>query len=233
MSCLARGLAWDTMNPNACRAAMYLPLFIKTEQLRCLVVGGGAVAARKVELLLASSCSLTVVAPEAGARIRTAAGCGLLTWHAREFRDGDCAGFQLVIAATPHEVVNRIVSVEARKLGIPVNVVDSPQLCTAIFGATWREGPLVVSISSSSRAPFMASAVRDRIGEAAGGMGRWIEAAGQFRAAVRAEVREPTARVRLYRLFAKCSRAGPPAALPQNRTLADWLEWLERCRTPD
>ena len=212
---------------------MYLPLFIKTQQLRCLVVGGGSVAARKVELLLASSCALTVVAPAVDARIRNAAGRSLLTWHAREFTDGDCAGFQLVIAATPHEVVNCTVSVEAQKLGIPVNVVDSPRLCTAIFGATWREGPLTISISSGGRAPFMAAEVRDRIGEAAAGMGRWMEAAGQFRAAVRTEVQDPAARARLYRLFAKCSRNGPPAALPRGRALADWLEWLGRRKTPD
>ena len=212
---------------------MYLPLFIKTQQLRCLVVGGGSVAERKVELLLASSCVVTVVAPSVDARIRTAAGSGLLTWHARDFTDGDCAGFQLVIAATPREAVNRAVSEEAQKLGIPVNVVDSLQLCTAIFGATWRDGPLTISISSGGTAPFMAAAVRDRIGKAAGGMGRWIEAGGQFRAAVRTEVRDPAARARLYRLFAERAQAGPPAALPRGRTLGDWLEWLGLCKTPD
>ena len=212
---------------------MYLPLFIKTQQLRCLIVGGGTVAARKVELLLASSCALTVVAPAIDARIRTAANRGLLTWHAREFTHGDCAGFQLVIAATCHEVVNRAVSTEAQKLGIPVNVVDAPELCTAIFGATWREGPLAIAISTGGRAPFMAAEVRDRIGEVAGGMGHWIEAAGQFRAAVRSEVKDPAVRARLYRLFAEGSRSGPSAALPQGRTVADWLEWLGRCKTPE
>lgn len=188
-------------------------------------------AARKVELLLASSCALTVVAPAIDARIRTAADRGLLIWHVREFADGDCAGFQLVIAATHHEAVNRAVSMEAQKLGIPVNVVDAPELCTAIFAATWREGPLAVAISTGGRAPFMAAEVRDRIGEAAGGMGPWIEAAGQFRAAVRSEVKDPASRARLYRLFAAGSRSGPPAALPQGRTVADWLGWLGRRKT--
>ena len=210
---------------------MYLPLFIKTQQLRCLIIGGGNVAARKVELLLASSCALTVVAPAIGARIRAALDRGLLTWHTRKYTRGDCEGFQLVIAATPHEAVNRAVSMEAQRLGIPVNVVDAPEFCTAIFGAIWREGPLTISISTGGQAPFMAAAIRDRIGEAAGGMGQWIEAAGQFRAAVRSEVKDPAVRARLHRLFAEGSRSGPAAALPQGRTVADWLEWLGRCKT--
>jgi len=212
---------------------MYLPLFIKTQQLRCLVVGGGSVAARKVERLLASCCALTVVAPAADARIREAAGRSLLVWHARKYSSGDCAGFQLVIAATPHEDVNRAVSAEAQELGIPVNVVDSPRLCTAVFGATWNEGPLMISVSTGGRAPFMAAAVRDRIGKATGGMGPWIEAAGEFRAAVRSEVRDPTTRAHLYRLFAERSRSGSSPSLPQGRTLADWLEWLGCSGTAD
>lgn len=207
---------------------MFLPLYFKTKQMPCLVVGGGKVAARKIEMLLATDCSLTVVAPTIDDPILKAVDSGSLSWRARPYAPGDCEGFQLVVAATPHEEVNRAVSIEARRLGIPVNVVDAQELCTVIFAAVWRDGPLTISVSSGGAAPFMAAAIRDRISRVAGGMGAWVEAAGGFRAAVRTEVRNPAERNRLYRWFTARIQNLPPENMPESRKLADWLKWLDR-----
>jgi uroporphyrin-III C-methyltransferase/precorrin-2 dehydrogenase/sirohydrochlorin ferrochelatase len=209
---------------------MFLPLYFETNQMPCLVVGGGKVAARKIEMLLAAGCSLTVVAPTIDDPIRNAVRSGSLSWRERPYAPGDCKGFQLVVAATPHEEVNRAVSIEARRLGIPVNVVDAPELCTVIFTAVWRDGPLTISVSSGGTAPFMAAAIRDRISSVAGGLGAWVEAAGRFRAAVRAGVKDPGERGRLYRLFAARAQNLPPENLPKSQELADWLEWLDRSK---
>jgi uroporphyrin-III C-methyltransferase / precorrin-2 dehydrogenase / sirohydrochlorin ferrochelatase len=209
---------------------MFLPLYFETDGLTCLIIGGGRVAARKVEMLLAASCALTVIAPQIDDRIRTYVDRCLLTWHAREYSGGDCRGFRLVIAATPNEAVNRAVSVEARQFGIPVNVVDTPELCTVIFGASWSDGPLTISVSTGGRAPFMAAAVRDRISETAAGIGRWVEAAETFRAVVRSSIKDPDERERLFRRFAAHARVGSPAVLPAGRRIEDWLDWLERCK---
>ena len=206
---------------------MYLPLFFDARRLPCLVVGGGKVGAHKVGLLLSAGAILTVVAPAMDDQIRTAVDRGLATWRAREFRPGDCEGFRLVVAATPLEPVNRAVSDEAKRLGIPVNVVDAPEMCTFIFGANWHDGPLTVSVSTGGRAPFMASAVRDLVAETAGGMGDWVAVAAKFRAAVRREVASPTERALLFRMFVTRSRLGPPAYPFRNETLAEWLEWLK------
>jgi uroporphyrin-III C-methyltransferase/precorrin-2 dehydrogenase/sirohydrochlorin ferrochelatase len=211
---------------------MFLPLHFKTSQLSCLIIGGGNVAARKVEILTSAGCPLTVVAPAIDSRIRDAVERSRVRWRARGFAAGDCAGFQLVIAATPHRAVNRTASEEARSLGIPVNVVDDPELCTFFFGAMWQDGPLTVSVSSGGTAPFMAVALRDGIAKAHAGMGAWVDAAAHFRSAVRGEVTNAEERNRLYRRFADEAMSRPPDNLPQSTLLRDWLSWLER-RTSD
>lgn len=133
-----------------------------------------------------------------------------------------------MVAATPHAEVNRTVSQEAQDLGIPINVVDAPELCTVIFGAIWRDGPLTVAVSSGGIAPFMAAAVRNRIADAAAGMGSWIDAAGRFRAAVRAEVSDRAEREGLYRRFETNIQRRLPPGQEQTWTLSDWVEWLEQ-----
>jgi len=211
---------------------MLLPLHFKTTQLSCLIIGGGHVAARKVEILTSAGCPLTVVAPMIHSHIRHAVECGNVRWHARAFAAGDCAGFQLIIAATPHRAVNRTVSEEARSLGIPINVVDDPELCTVFFGAVWQDGPLTVSVSTGGRAPFMAKALRDGVAKAHAGKGAWVDAAAHFRAAVRSEVTIVEERDRLFRRFADEAMSCPPDNLPQSSLLIDWLNWLEH-RTPE
>jgi siroheme synthase-like protein len=207
---------------------VYLPLYFPTRSMSCLIVGGGSVAARKVDILLASGCTVTVIAPQAEAALRKATELGRITWHRRAFAGGDCRGFQLVIAATRDPAVNRAVASESRKLGIPVNVVDAPDLCTVIFGASWREGPLTVSACSGGVAPFLAAAVRDRIAACLHGVGAWTEAAAGFRAAVRNGISDPEERGRLYMKFVERMRAAGPVGAPQRRSLQDWLTWLHK-----
>jgi uroporphyrin-III C-methyltransferase / precorrin-2 dehydrogenase / sirohydrochlorin ferrochelatase len=205
---------------------MYLPLFHKMDDLPCLVVGGGSVAAHKVDLLLAAGCALTVVSPEIHELIRRAEQDQKLRWLARKYRERDCEGFNLVVAATPDETTNRAVHDEAVRLGIPVNVVDVPELCTVIFGASWTEGPLTVSVSTGGGAPFMASAVRDRISDAAAGLGNWVTAAAAFRHAVRQATDDPAERDDMYRRFV-ARMAGSVSPPPmQSGILEDWLPWL-------
>ncbi len=189
-------------------------------------------AAHKVNILLAAGCTLTLIAPEIEDSIREAVSRGLLRWLARVYQDGDCTGFHLVIAATACEETNRAVSSEARQKGIPINVVDVPELCTVIFGASWNEGPVTISVSTGGVAPFMAAAVRDRVSEAACGMGDWVEAAGRFRTAVRCAIKDSSEKERLYQRFIDRMRGYPPPGLPRSQELADWLAYLDCAETP-
>ncbi len=205
---------------------MFLPLFFESEGLSCLVVGGGEVAARKVDTLCGLGCRVTVISPEIHELIKGIAAAGGIEWIARGYQSGDCGGFGLVIVATPHREVNREVSVEARSLGIPVNVVDDPELCTVIFPAVHRDGPLTLAVSTGGTAPFMAAAVRDRLAERSEGMGAWVEAAGRFREAVRRAAKDPAEKNRLYQEFLAASARRHAKESPQSAELSDWLDWL-------
>ncbi len=205
---------------------MQLPLFLKTDHLPCLVIGGGKVGAHKIEILLGLGCTLTVIAPTVEESIRDLESRGRIRWLSRRFQPGDCAGFHLVIAATHCSETNRAVSSEATSMGIPVNVVDVPDLCTVTFGAFWNEAPLTIAVSTGGTAPFMAAEIRDRVSDVFRGFGRWVEAASRFRSAVRREIRDPEERNILYRRFKACAGNGVPADPPDARDLADWLAYL-------
>jgi len=207
---------------------MYLPLFFKAEGLACLVVGGGEVAARKLVMLVKRGCALTVIAPQLAPSLQDIVNRRLARWTARKYEKGDCSGYQLVVAATEDREVNRAVFEEARALGIPVNVVDDPELCTVIFSAVWDDGPLTVAVSTGGTAPFMAAAVRDRLAAGAAGFGRWVDAAVRFREAVRLAHVGPAEKNRLYREFLDRTSPESIAGAPDSTDLSAWLSWLRR-----
>jgi uroporphyrin-III C-methyltransferase / precorrin-2 dehydrogenase / sirohydrochlorin ferrochelatase len=209
---------------------MFLPLVFKSAGMRCLIVGGGEVAVRKMELLLTAGCVQTIIAPQIHDRIRAAVEKQAVAWRARKFQKGDCQGFQLVIAATGHREVNKTISEEAAALCVPVNVVDDPALCTVIFPAVWQRSPLTISVSTGGDAPFMAAAVRDRLAGQGEALARWVEFAAVFRTIVRFEIVDWREKNRLYRLFIDAIQPGDPPDPPESKILGDWVAWLEKLR---
>lgn len=208
---------------------MFLPLLFK-KGLSCLIVGGGQVAARKAEILAEASCAITIVAPHVTGRIAEEVQRGFIRLLQREYVSGDCKGYHFVIAATPDNEINRRISDEARNLGIPVNVVDDPALSTVIFPAVWRDGALVIAVSTEGVAPFMAAEIRTRLGGYARQMGRWVEIAGRFREIVRNEVKDPDEKSRLYKRFLEAGEPDESDNPPDSSRLSDWLSWLDNIR---
>lgn len=138
----------------------FFPVFQDLENRKVLIVGGGTVALRKAEKLLPFGPRLTVVAPEFRQEF---AGMGL-TLLPRAFRDGDIDGeTMLVIAAAGDPAVNRRVSELCRERGIPVNVVDNPELCTFLFPSLIKEGRLTVGISTSGASPSAAIWLKENV----------------------------------------------------------------------
>jgi siroheme synthase-like protein len=135
-----------------------------------------------------------------------------------------------VIAATEHREVNQIIFEEAKSLCIPINVVDDPELCTVIFPAVLRQGPLTISVNTEGIAPFMAAAVRDRLSVQGVSLARWVEIAARFRTAVRSEISDRDKKNLLYRQFVDAIQPGDPPDPPARNTLGDWLAWLEKIR---
>jgi uroporphyrin-III C-methyltransferase/precorrin-2 dehydrogenase/sirohydrochlorin ferrochelatase len=104
-----------------------------------------------------------VIAPRRDASFEACVAGADVHWEARPWRDGDLAGASLAVAATPDPEVNASVHREAEARAIPVNVVDTPSLCTFIFPAIVDRSPLTVAISSSGASPVLARRVRSRI----------------------------------------------------------------------
>lgn len=129
----------------------------------CLVVGGGSVAARKVEGLLEAAARVTVVSPILVPALLALANEGRMHWKPREYRPGDAAGARLVMVATDDRAVNAEVAAEARVRGIWVNCADDPAHCDFALPAVLRRGPLTVSVSTGGASPAMAQLLREEI----------------------------------------------------------------------
>ncbi|MHA7817518.1 MAG: siroheme synthase CysG [Pseudohaliea sp.] len=187
-----------------------LPVFLRLACRPVLLVGGGTVALRKARFFCRAGARVTVVAPAIDPAL-----AALLTehdgeWLRRRYRRGDLAGRDLVIAATPDETVNAAVADEAAARRLPVNVVDTPALCTFTFPAIVDRDPLLVAIGTGGASPVLARALRRRLeAELPSGFGRLARFLGTCRARVRAAISDESARRRLLEGLAE----GPVAEL--------------------
>ncbi len=141
----------------------FFPIFLDINGKNCLVVGGGEVAARKVRMLQRSGAKVTVVAPELGQALEIQARQGAVTHQRAVFSPEQLADAVLVIAATNDAAVNRQVSETAKRQRIPVNVVDSPALCSFIMPSVIDRSPLLVAVSTSGASPVLARLLRARL----------------------------------------------------------------------
>lgn len=149
----------------------HLPIFLRVEGRPAVVVGGGAVAARKTELLLACGARVTIVAPVLGRAAtellahaaRGSPEPGRLTHLATEFHPAHLDAAVLVIAATDCRTTNAQVSEAARTRRIPVNVADDPELSSFILPAIVDRSPVIVAIGSQGSAPVLARRLRAQL----------------------------------------------------------------------
>jgi uroporphyrin-III C-methyltransferase/precorrin-2 dehydrogenase/sirohydrochlorin ferrochelatase len=141
----------------------YLPKFIVVKDAVALVVGGGEVAHRKVEWLLAAHARVRIVAPRLHADLAELVARGAIQHEAAEFDARQLHGAALAIAATDSAATNTAVAQTARAARVPVNVVDSPELSSFIFPAIIDRSPLIVAVGSGGRSPVLARRVRAQI----------------------------------------------------------------------
>ncbi len=141
----------------------YLPLFFDLRGRPVLLVGGGAIASRKLALLLEAGADVTVVAPQLGAALAAAPFAGRFRWLEGRFDAALVGGQRLVIAATADREVNAAVAAACEAAGLPVNVVDDPELSNTIVPAIIDRSPLMIAVSSAGTAPMLARAVREKL----------------------------------------------------------------------
>lgn len=148
---------------------VYYPLFADLHGRRCVVVGGGLVAQRKVTTLLRYGADITLVSPQATKRLRAYARKGAIRYQARRFRPSDLTGCWLVYAATDEPGVNERVFRHATRRRIFTNVVDQKPLCSFIAPAIWRRGDLVIAVSTGGGSPTIAKRLRRELQREIGG----------------------------------------------------------------
>lgn len=151
-----------TIPGNPSTPAFY-PLCLNLTGKCCVVVGGGEVARRKVEALLAAGGRVTVVSPDLVPSLRQLQEADKIHHLARAYREGDLAEAFVAIAATDDPRVNHAVAAEARRQRVLVNVVDDPGYCDFTLPSVLRRGDLLVAIFTGGRSPAFARHVREEL----------------------------------------------------------------------
>ncbi len=165
-----------------------LPIFFNIQNRHCVVIGGGDVATRKVNMLLKANAAITLYSPEICHELQDLAETKKINFIQTNFAPNHLHGACLVIAATDDEAVNMAVSVAAKAQNIPVNVVDAPDLCTFTMGSIIDRSPVVIAISSEGNAPVLARYIRTKIETMLpASYGRIAAIAGEFREQVKAK----------------------------------------------
>lgn len=165
----------------------YFPMFVDITGQKCLVVGGGRVALRKVQVLLDFSANVLVVAKEITDDIKTIAeeleqSPVRLILQEKEFEETDIEGTSIVVVATSDNHLNARISALCHQKGIPVNVVDDKEKCSFIFPSYVKEGDLVGAFSSGGNSPVLAKYLKDKTtGFLTPGLGELNDLLGEWR----------------------------------------------------
>lgn len=187
-----------------------LPIFLRLKGRRCVVIGGGEVAVRKVSMLLKADAIVEVIAPELHPELADLWAASRISHLTSTFEPPQLDGACLVIAATDDEAVNEAVSRQAKARNIPVNVVDSPALCTFTMPSIVDRSPVVIAISSSGSAPVLARLIRSKLETLIpASYGRLANLAAEFREAVK----QRFATTQERRIFWEKIFSGPVAEL--------------------
>tara|TARA_Y100000748_G_scaffold154384_1_gene129112 strand:- start:715 stop:2109 length:1395 start_codon:yes stop_codon:yes gene_type:complete len=143
----------------------YFPFFMELSKQSVLLIGGGEVAERKLDLLLKANAKITVVSPEFTDYIKELISSNqnittIIDDYKKEHMENS---FSFVIAATNNESLNEDIAMQANKQGILVNVVDKPNICDFIFPSILERGPITVAVSTGGSSPVLARMLRTKL----------------------------------------------------------------------
>ncbi|MGM0470990.1 MAG: precorrin-2 dehydrogenase/sirohydrochlorin ferrochelatase family protein [Bacillota bacterium] len=143
--------------------AEHYPIALDLAGRKVLVVGGGAVAARKVEPLLTTGAEITVVSPQLSARLEELVNETEITYRQRVYSSTDIEDKFLVISATDEQSVNQQVAEDGLAQDKLVNIVDQPELSNFNVPAVVKEGSLCISIATDGKSPALSGQIRRRL----------------------------------------------------------------------
>jgi len=144
---------------------IYYPAFIDITGKKCLVIGGGKVAKRKVAMLLRFNAHVVVISPVIEKQLLKLGKEGKIQYFQRTYAEKDLAGTALVFACTNNTTVNSKIRKDAVRKNIPVNVADDPALCDFIVPSIIRKGDLTIAVSTSGTLPLLSKKLRQKIEE--------------------------------------------------------------------
>ena len=164
----------------------HLPIFINIKQKPTLVVGGGDIALRKINLLLKAKAKVDCLSPLFCEDINTLFKDGYIKLIKKSFEQADIKDYSVIIAATDDSSVNSLISSIAHDKRIPVNVVDSPALSSFIMPSIVDRSPVIIAVSSAGKAPVLARIIRAKLETVIpSSYGILAEIAGEYRQRVK------------------------------------------------
>jgi precorrin-2 dehydrogenase/sirohydrochlorin ferrochelatase len=141
----------------------FCPLHVDLKERNCLVIGGGAVAERKVKVMLSYRARVTVVSPQLNPDLDNLFRTKKITYLADIYRPAYLKDIFLVICAAGVEAVNRQAAADCIERGILVNSASEPENCTFFLPAIFKNGPLTIAVSTAGSSPALARRIRDRL----------------------------------------------------------------------
>ena len=175
------------------------PIFLHLSERRCLVVGGGEVAARKAAVVQEAGAQVHVVAPELGHSLQEMVEANAVTWRPGTFLEADLEGAYLAFAATDDAAVNAHVAAAAEARDIPVNVVDTPGRCSFVVPSIIDRSPVLIAVSTGGASPVLARLIRARLETLIpAAYGRIATLAAEFREKVKAHFTHPPDRRKFW-----------------------------------
>ncbi len=141
----------------------YYPVYLNLEGRRCIVIGGGDVAERKIQHLLECGARVGLISPEATPVLQDLAQQGQIEWVQKSYEPGDLKDAFLAIAATDDSKVNREIYFEAERSKVLLNVVDVTRYCVFIAPAIVRQGDITLAISTGGTSPALARRIREEL----------------------------------------------------------------------
>ncbi len=164
----------------------HLPIFINVRQNPCLVIGGGDIALRKINLLIKAQAKVDCLSPLFCEGITNLSQNGDVNLIQKRFESDDIKDYAIIIASTDDSSVNALISKSAKKARIPVNVVDSPELSSFIMPSIVDRSPVIIAVSSAGRAPVLSRIIRAKLETVIpSAYGVLAEIAGEYRQKVK------------------------------------------------
>lgn len=178
------------------------PIFLNLYERRCLVVGGGPVAERKVKNILEGGGLVRLVSPRVTSALDDLAAQQRLEWEARNYVTADLAGVFLAFICTDDYQINRSIAEDCRKRAIIVNVVDDPSNCDFFVPSLIRRDSLVIAISTEGRSPLFSRRLREELDELIPqDYGNLVEGLGRMRDYIKSRIADTKSRQAVYKLL--------------------------------